>query len=131
MPPPLNLPQSYTPLVVILVLMALQTLLYYSRMPGEMAVKWDLSGNPSRTMGKGGFFAMIWAAAAFMAISAVVGSGVLALPIAGALLFITIVNQYIFAANVGSGGLHSSFLFVVTGYVLAVLLLAYKFLLHP
>ena len=131
MPPPVNLPQSYVPLIVVLGLMALQTLLYYLRMPGEMAVKWDLSGNPSRTMGKGGFFAMIWAAAAFMAVIAVTGGGFVALPIAGVLLFITIVNQYIFAANLGTGRLHSSFFIVVAGYVLAVLLLAYKFLLHP
>jgi len=131
MPELINLPQSYIPMAAVLGLMVLQSLLYYSRMPGEMACKWDLSGNPSRTMGKGGFFAMIWAAAAFMAVIAVTGGGFVALPIAGVLLFITIVNQYIFAANVGSGGLHSSFFIVVAGYVLAVLLLAYKFLLHP
>lgn len=131
MPTPLNLPQSYMPLGVVLALMALQTLLYYSRMPGEMACKWDLSGNPSRTMGKGGFFAMTWAVVALVAVSAVVGSGVLALPIAGVLLFITIVNQYIFAANLGTGRLHSSFFLAVAAYVLAVVLLVYKFLLHP
>lgn len=131
MAPLLNLPHSYIPLVVVLALMALQTLLYYSRMPGQMAVKWDLSGNPSRAMGKGGFFAMTWAGAALLAVSAVVGSGFLTLPIAGALLFIAIVNQYIFAANLGTGRLHSSFFLAVAGYILAVVLLVFKFLLHP
>lgn len=130
MPSTLNQPHSYAPLVAVLGLMALQTLLYYSRMPGEMAVKWDLSGNPSRTMGKGGFFAMIWAAAAFMTVIAVTGGGVVALPIAGTILLVTIVNQYIFAANVGSGRLHSSFFIVVVGYVLAAVFLAYKYLPH-
>ena len=131
MPTPWNLPQSYIPLGVVLALMVLQSLLYYSRMPGEMAVKWDLSGNPSRRMGKGGFFALTWFMAVFISVTTCVGSGFLALPIAGVLLFIVIVNQYIFAANAGSGRLHSSFFLAVAGYVLAVLLLAYKFLLHP
>ena len=130
MPTPLNLPQSYTPLVVVLALMALQTLLYYSRMPGEMAVKWDLSGNPSRTMGKGGFFALTWFMAVFMSVSIFAGGGFVALPIAGVLLFITLVNQYILAANAGSGRLHPSFFFAVIGYILAAILLACKYLPH-
>jgi len=127
---PMNLPQSYVPLGATLALMALQSLLYYSRMPGEMVVKWDLSGNPSRTMGKGGYFAVTWAVAALMAASAIVGNGVLALPIAGVLLFLTIVNQYVFAANAGDGRLHSSFFLAVAVFVLAVVLLIFKALPH-
>lgn len=130
MPTPLNLPQSYIPLGVVLALMALQTLLYFSRMPAEMAVKWDLSGNPSRRMGKGGFFAMTWFMAVFISVIIFAGGGFVALPIAGVLLFITIVNQYIFAANAGGGRLHSSFFIVVAGYVLAAVFLAYKYLPH-
>jgi hypothetical protein len=127
---PLNLPHSYTPLGGVLVLMALQALLYYSRLPGEVVCKWDLSGNPRRSMGKGGFFAMTWAMAAFMTAIAVTGGGFVALPIAGTLLLITIVNQYIIAANVGDGRLHSSFFIVLAGYILAAVFLAFKFLPH-
>jgi hypothetical protein len=60
-----------------------------------------------------------------------VGSAFLSLPIAAVLLFITLVNQYIFAANAGSGRLHSSFFIVVAGYVLAAVLLVFKFLPRP
>jgi hypothetical protein len=127
-PPALPFPSTRTPLWIALGVIALQTLYYYPRLPSQIACKWTLARDPSRYCGKGVLAAGTLAAACGMTLMTFTAAPFLAWPLSGVLLFIAVVNQFIYSANLGDGRLHASFLWVlaalVLGAVLAVLSVA-------
>lgn len=114
-------PPTRTPLWIVLGLMALQTLWYYPRLPAQIVCKWDLSRNPSRWCSKSLLVLGTLAMACGTTALTFVGAPFLAWPLAGVLLFITVVNQYIVAANLGDGRLHGSFFWVLAAFMLGII----------
>ncbi len=114
-------PPTRTPLWIVLGLMALQTLWYYPRLPDQIVCKWDLSRDPSRWCGKGLLMGSVLLVAGASTALTFVAAPFLAWPLTGVLLFITVVNQYVVAANPGDGRLHGSFFWVVAAFVPGVL----------
>jgi|WetSurMetagenome_2_1015567.scaffolds.fasta_scaffold284143_3 hypothetical protein len=117
-PPALPFPSTRTPLYIALGVIALQTLWYYPRLSAQIVCKWDLSRDPSRWCGKGVLVAGTFFAACAMALLTFATVPFLAWPVAGVLLFIAVVNQYIYAANLGDGRLHGSFFWVLAAVIL-------------
>lgn len=120
-PPGLPFPATRTPLYIALGVIALQTLWYYPRLPAQIVCKWDLARDPSRWCGKGVLMAGTLVVACAMTALTFATSPFLAWPMAGVLLFIAVVNQYIYAANLGDGRLNASFFWFVGAFVLGVL----------
>jgi hypothetical protein len=120
-PPGPPFPATRTPLYLVLGLIALQTLWYYPRLPAQIVCKWDLSRDPSRWCGKGVLVAGTLVVACAMTALTFATAPFLAWPLAGVLLFIAVVNQYIYAANLGDGRLNVSFFWFVGVFVLGVL----------
>lgn len=118
------LPATRTPLWIVLAAIAVQTLYYYPRLPAEIACKWSLSRDPSRWCGKGVLVVGTLIAACAMTLLTFATAPFLGWPVAGVLLFIAVVNQYIYAANLGDGRLHGSFFWALAALVLGAVALA-------
>jgi hypothetical protein len=117
-PPVFPFPSTRTPLWIALGVIALQTLYYYPRLPAEIICKWNLARDPSRYCGKGVLVVGTLVAACGMTLLTFATAPFLAWPVAGVLLFIAMINQYIYAANLGDGRLHASFPWVLVALVL-------------
>ena len=105
--------QSYYPVLVALGAHLIQGLYYYPRLPREVAYKYDFSLEPRLWCSKGGFFALVGLPVCLVAAMPLVVGAPVVWPISVALVLIAVVDQYVFAANMREGRLHSSLWFVL------------------
>lgn len=120
--------QSHYPLLVALAAHLIQGLYYYPRLPREMAYKYDFSLEPRLWCSKGGFFALMGLPVCFVAALPLVGGAPLVWPISLVLILIAVVDQYVFAANMRGGPLHSSLWLVLPALIAGGSLLVFKHL---
>lgn len=103
----------------------LQTVYFFPRLPAKIASKFDLDLNPSRYTGKAWYMGLTLVAACGMIAAGLVAPPVFSGQIAAVLLFVAVVNQYVYAANLAAGRLHRSFMVIM---ILGVALLIAVFL---